>query len=37
MEEPKWSRELMLAYETVELDTQAAIEYDEERKRKKRK
>lgn len=37
MEEPAWSKELMMAYEAVELDTQAAIEYDEERKRKKRK
>jgi hypothetical protein len=36
-DEPAWSKELMMAYEAVEADTHAAIEYDEEKKRKKRK
>ena len=36
-DEPAWSKELMMAYESVEADTHAAIEYDEEKKRKKRK
>lgn len=36
-DEPAWSKELMMAYETVESDTHAAIEYDEEKKRKRKK